>query len=359
MAKEKKLRKTLPKELPALMEAAAASGDYSAVHAMLEGCEIDARGGYAKGTALMFRECTPALARWLVGRGLPVDAVNTYGETALHGSVQARFHHSLPPAVLIELGADVRRPDKDGHTPLHRAVDGKNLASVQQLLALGVDLDARDQSGLPPLEYGLQRMSNIDLDPMVPVARALLAAGAPVTERAKGFVRRAAETFEFHRAAFNKDYVDDAAAASAALCQMFGVEPPRPRQMHDGVSPIVASPGAWQDQHDELWQLLVPSSGACATVQGEVVRIAGRVSGELHRNGGANWDGDYDAMLAAFCDHVASGNPLAPAEVSEAKAIAAQVRSRHERSKRLAELSVAWVAHNPTPMALPPPGYKR
>ena len=53
--RKKRLRKTLPKELGELMQSAAESGDYAAVHAALEACEVDARGGYAKGTPLMMR----------------------------------------------------------------------------------------------------------------------------------------------------------------------------------------------------------------------------------------------------------------------------------------------------------------
>ena len=359
MAK-KSLRKTLPKELPELLAAAAGSNDYAAVHVALEACVLDAREiGKSGHTVMQMSGCTPALARWLVARGVDVNAADTWGYTALHESARARFRHGLPPAVLLELGADARRPNKYGQTPLHSAADGKHLAAVEVLLAHGVDLDARDERGLPPLEYALQRMSNIDLDAMVPVARALLAAGAPVTPRAQEFVRKAAETFEFHRAGFNKDHVAAAAVAAATLCDMFGVAPPARRRMHDGTADIVATAATWQQQHAELWDLLVPSSGACATVQGEVIRIAGRVGDELHRNGGINWDAGYDAMLAAFCAHVASGVALAPAEVAEAKAIAAQVRSRHERTARLAELAVAWVARNPTPIALPPPAYTR
>lgn len=356
----KKLRKTLPKDLGDLLTAAAASDDYAAVHAALEACELDAREpGKSGRTVMQMSACTPALARWLVARGVDVNAADTWGYTALHESARARFRHGLPPAVLLELGADARRPNKYGQTPLHSAADGKHLAAIQILLAHGADVDARDERGLPPLEYALQRMSNIDLEPMVPVARALLAAGAPVTPRAQAFVRKAAETFEFHRAGFNKDAVAAAAAGAAALCELFGVTPPAPRRMHDGTSPIVATTATWQQQHAELWDLLVPSSGACATVQGEVIRIAGRVGDELHRNGGANWDAQYDAMLAAFCAHVGSGVALDAAEVAEAHAIARQVRSRHERTARLAELAVAWVARNPAPRPLPPPSYQR
>ncbi len=362
MARKPALRKTLPKDFEQTLEQAAESGDYAPVHAILEACELEARGGYAKATVLTMRQCTPELARWVVARGTHVDATDNYGRTALHESARARFHHLLPPAVLIDLGADIHHRDKYGATPLHFAADGKNLPSVELLLARGAKVDELDDKGFTPLEYALQRMSNIDLVAMVPVAKALLAAGARV-ERAPEFVKRAADTFEFHRAGFAKDSVEEAAAAARALCEMFGVTPPAPRKMHDGVSPIVATAATWQKQHVELWELLVPSSGACKTVQGEVVRIAGRVSDELHRNGGVNWNADYDAMLKAFCAHLGSHAALSPDELAECAALARQ-RSRISTEKgegtaRLAQLSVKWVLSNPTPIPLPPPAYRR
>jgi hypothetical protein len=133
--------------------------------------------------------------------------------------------------------------------------------------------------------------------------------------------------------------------------------------MHDGVSPIVAASTTWQAQHAELWDLLVPSSGACKTVQGEVVRIAGRVSDELRRNGGVNWNADYDAMLRAFCTHLGSHVALSPSELEECAALARQ-RSRINTedeggTARLAQLSVKWVSLNPTPVPLAPPAYRR
>jgi hypothetical protein len=133
--------------------------------------------------------------------------------------------------------------------------------------------------------------------------------------------------------------------------------------MHDGVSPIVARSKTWQEQHAELWELLVPSRGACQTVQGEVVRIAGRVADELHRNGGGNWNADYDAMLRAFCAHLGSHTSLSPTELEECAALARQ-RSRIRTEEgggtdRMAQLSVKWVSSNPTPVPLPPPAYKR
>lgn len=74
----KRLRKTLPKDLPALIEAAAIAGDYAEVHQALEACQVDARGGYGKGTPLMMRPCTPELARF--ARGTEVNATDTHDD---------------------------------------------------------------------------------------------------------------------------------------------------------------------------------------------------------------------------------------------------------------------------------------
>lgn len=356
--RKKPLRKTLPKDFNTLLFESASSGDYSAVHAVFEVCEIDARDS-GKRTALMAASCTPELARWLVARGADVHAQDGWGNTALHQSAFARFHHKLPVSVLIELGADVHCTNRSGMTAMHSAADGKNLASVAALLASGAAVDTPEVRGLTPLEYALQRVSNADLVAMVPVASALVAAGAVVSERSRGFVLDAARNFGFHRAGFAKDYVEVTAAASRALCELFEVEPPPPRPVHDGKAAIVAKPAPWQQPHAELFNLLVPSRGACTTVQGEVIRIAGRVGDELNRNGGRNWDSDYDAMVRAFLGHVAAGDPLSPVELDELKGVTANRRSLAEGGGRLAELAVAWVARNPQPVSLSQPAYSR
>lgn len=204
----------------------------------------------------------------------------------------------------------------------------------------------------------LQRMSNIDLVSMVPTANALLAAGATVTAQAREFVKCAAETFEFHRAGFTAESVAETSAASNALCALFEVEPPAARRMHDG-GPIIAKAVTWQKQHAELWNLLVPSSGACATVQGEVIRIAGRMGDELYRNGGGNWDEHYDRMLAALCVHMGSHNALPDDQLAECETVAARVRDDERLVDRLTELAVIWVGRNSTPIALTKIAYKR
>lgn len=355
----KRLRKTLPKQLSVLMEAAAASGDYAAVHEALEACQVDARGGSAKGTPLMMRACTPELARWVVARGTDINAKDTYGKTALHMSARARFHYKLPVAVLLDMGADIHAQTSSGLTPLHFAADGGHAEALGILLKAGAEVDAGCNRGLTPLEYALQRMSNVGLIAFVPVAKALLAADAAVTKRAKEFVHRATERFAFHRDAFNKDMLDDALAAVAALSELFDVEPAAERKMHDGVSLITAGEGTWQEQHAELWALLVPSRGACKTVQGEVIRIAGRVRDELFRNGGMNWDAQYTAMTKAFHEHMASHEALNEDSLAECKNVVKSVRRDPNGADRLVQWALAWVRRNPAPIALMPPAYAR
>jgi hypothetical protein len=357
--KAKATRKTLPKDLDELLEAAEESGEYDAVYGALQRCLPDARGGYGKGTLLMDGRCNVELARWAIERGTDIHAKDTWGYTALHVSARSRFCHRLTPTQLIELGADVHQTSNEGLTPLHSAVDGKHLDAVQTLLTHGADVHVRSTSNLTPLEYGLVRMSNVDLVDMVPVAKALLEAGAKVTQQAKDAVRRAGENFEFHRAGFNKDSVDETSAAVEALCALFSVEPPARRRMHDGTSPIVPTATAPAKQFAELWDLLVPSSGPCETVQGEVVRIAGRVRDEWYRNGGANWDRDYAAMASAFVKHMGSHQALDPADLDACELVVQSLRNDPDGSDRLADWAVEWVARNPDPLPLPAPSYQR
>lgn len=55
--------------------------------------------------------------------------------------------------------------------------------------------------------------------------------------------------------------------------------------------------GRYQDEYRQLWSKLVPESGAAKTLQGEVVRVIGRLASEYYHNGNMNWDSGYGAML--------------------------------------------------------------
>jgi hypothetical protein len=356
----KALRKTLPRDLPALMKAAQERGDDAELRATLAKCQPDARLGTDKKTALMLPECTPELAAWLLSEhGADVNAADSYGKTALHHSARGVRNYGLPVEFLLERGADVHATSNEGLTALHVAADAHHLHALRTLVERGAGLEARSSRGLTPLEYALVRVQNTTIPAAVGTARFLIDAGAVATEGAQAAVRTAVERFEAQRDGFAKHLVEATAAGAVELCSIFGLSAPAPVRRHDGTSPIVTTEERWQDQHAELWTLLVPTSGPCPTVQGEVIRITGRVASELRRNGGINWDADYRAMLSALATHLASHASLGPEQLEEARAAMTGLPGEDGGTQVLARLAVAWVARNPDPVRLESPPYRR
>jgi hypothetical protein len=262
--------------------------------------------------------------------------------------------------VLLELGADVHSTSASIGTPLHAAAARKGAEAARLLLAAGAKVDAKNDEGLTPLELALRECSNAELVDMAALARVLLDAGAARTPQMKETVARLGKTFEFHRENFDPESVDEASAALDVLYATFDVPPVPRRHVHDGVARIAVKATTWQRQHAELWEQLVPSKGPAKTVQGEVIRITGRISDEWERNGGANWDREYDAMARALRNHVDTGVALAPAEAEEIASIVGSLRKTGgARNDRLCALAVGWVLQNPKPVALSKPAYRR
>jgi hypothetical protein len=234
---------------------------------------------------------------------------------------------------------------------------------VKLLIEHGADMKAKDDTGQTPLAYCLARCNNIKIAKIAETAEVLLSAGAKVTPDMTESVRRIGKEFEFHRENFNTEYLAETDAGLAKLYALFGMEPVAKRRVHDGVSSITVTSEGWQKQHHELWEFLIPSQGAAQTVQGEVIRITGRVSDELYRNGGANWNADYRKMLNALIKHFASGAPLPEGKLAEAKEAAASIRAKGDDEDavidRLCELAVKWVLQNPSPVPLEKPDYNR
>ena len=372
MTKQK--RKTLPKDFKELL----ASADIEALKSFFETCDVDARGGYTKQTALAFNECPDELTRWLVEQGADLAAEDNYGETPLH-SRAGHWNGSIE--LLIELGADVNCNTDGRGSPLHQAAAVGNLRAAQTLLDHGALPNATNREGQTPLVFALQRCSNASIERMAPIAELLLAAmsntpekprsifgrvfgggprrRSPVTREMQGLVQKIGTQFEFHRAGYNPESVGVASAALDRLYSLFDVAPVPRRALHDGKSPVVAKAGRWEDQHHELWESLVPSSGPARTVQGEVIRISGRISDEIERNGGVNWDGDYRKMADALLNHIGSGHQLSISELDSARQAVAGVKHQQGATDELCKLAVSWVALNPNPIPLSEPEYRR
>ncbi len=91
----------------------------------------------------------------LVDEGAPIDKIDPklFGFTPLIGAI---YHYNTNTAFyLIQAGADVNIPDKQGRTPLIWAIinGDKALPLVKYLIDHGASLDAKDKDGITVLGY--------------------------------------------------------------------------------------------------------------------------------------------------------------------------------------------------------------
>jgi hypothetical protein len=347
-----KKRTTLPKDFEELLS----KGNLQDLKNVFDKCEIDARGGSGKQTALAYDKCPHDLAKWLVEQGADLQATDTYGNTPLHKRSRSIFGNIKS---LLELGADVHHKNNSIGTPLHAAADSHNVENTALLLAHGAPIDVVNSSGHTPLEQALKTCTNNDIVKTVDISKMYLNAGVQITPGMKESVTEIGKRFEFLRDRFNKDSVNEVSNALKELYRIFEVEPVTKRVLHDGNALITTKATTWQNQHQELWDLLVPGSGPAATIQGEVIRITGRIANELEGNGGINWDDDYKKMADAFFTFVKQGNQLSSSELEEAENIVKEVKRKSGDSARLCELGVQWVISNPSPLKLSSVEYKR
>lgn len=230
-----------------------------------------------------------------------------------------------------------------------------------ELVSSGANVHAESKRKNTPLAKALLQCRNIDITRMAEISEVLLDAGAAITPEMKESVCRIGKDFEFVRANYNKEDLDHTVHSLMKLYRQFDVEPVARLDKHDGTSFIKVKAEAWPLQHQELWDLLVPASGHAQTLQGEVIRITGRVSYEILNNGGGNWDADYRKMLDALVRYLGTGAPLEPGLLEEASSIARRFHNiaGNEQPSRLSELAVQWVLANPQPVSMPEPDYAR
>ena len=352
-----KKRVTLPKEFKDLMD----EGNIEALKAVYDRCELTAHDG-------RFSLCTPLhmggvpdeLVIWLVEQGLDINIPDYYGATPLYRqAILGRDTVKL----LLELGADIGKPNTYGETPLHVAAEFFHPKTVKLLIDKGADVNAKNDRGQTPLDSVLTVCGGIYIAQTAEIATMLLNAGAKKTSSMKEKVENIGKDFEFHREGIHPDYIESADRGLTKLYEIFDVKPVEKRITHDGVSPIFVKEGSWEEQYEELWSFLIPSSGAAKTVQGEVIRIPGRVRDELDRNGGVNWDRDYRKMLQAMPHYLSLGTALSDTDLEEAKQLISQIYGKDFndglRLDRLCQLALAWIKQNPEPLLLEKTSYKR
>ncbi|MBQ6041417.1 MAG: ankyrin repeat domain-containing protein [Oscillospiraceae bacterium] len=346
-------RKTLPKDFSEILE----RGDAEEIKAVFDRCDFNAYdSSSSRLTALMHPNMPPELIRWLTEQGADINRFDAYHRTALH------YHAYFAPEhipLLLELGAN---PDicegEFGDTPLHYCAGSARAEGVAALLQAGADPEiccgwSHDNA----LMNLLKRCRNIDIPAVVGTAEILLEHGMQVTEAMQKEVTRIGTEFEFHRRNFNPEYLEEYDAALKALYRLFGTEPVPQRKMHDGKSPIRAEGETWQAQYQSLWEQLVPGQGAAETLQGEAIRVIGRLANEVLDNGACNWDADFRKMVNAFAAYLAEGTPADEETRKRARHISPET-DEQEFAFLTAE-TVRWIAANPMPLPLPKPDYRR
>ena len=362
-----RLRKTLPADI----EQVIASGDVEAVARAVARCEI---GAYLRGSAyeprLMHFPASEEITDFLLARGEDVNSRDRYQRTPIHARVQSRCLDQIP--LLIARGGDINARDTSDQTALFGVVERFPVADVSQMIAWGADplvvADSRVYGKATLVENVVAWHNFLDTPRALAVIRLLLSVGAPVGERVPTALRsmdRMRCTFITHGLPdhLSQSRVDEASAALSELCALFGVE-----QQEAQRAPVVGerleldlSVPALR-QYGELWDLLVPDSGQCRTLQGEVIRIAGRVGHEVYDNGGINWDRSFGKLLDQYLRVVASGVSLPPDSLSRAEAAVASLKSRsmsHQAVDDITELAVAWVHLNPVLVELDLPDVGR
>lgn len=328
-------------------------GDFEAFKRVFDKCEIDAKapGGKTTCNAFYFKNLTPKHIQFLIDNGLEVNVDCGFGYTAV--AYHAAIKENLK--CLIDNGADVDFVVSSFNgTALKRACTTKDVEAVRNLLEAGASVSVKDALGMSLLDATLKSCDNIYIPQVVNISKMLLEAGCVKSEKTDSFVKTIGERFEFYRDNISKDIVDRLSSALDELYVLFNVVPVPRRVVYDGTSPITVKTSIWQDQFEELWDKLVPGSGKAQTVQGEMIRIVGRLTNEILDNGSINWGADHKLMLDSYSKFLDMNKGLEQSLVDEAGRISKSISSKSDKTTlyRLAEITVKWVIANPNPIPL-------
>lgn len=349
------MKKTLPKNFQELLE----ENDIEKIKKELDKCDVNAYGDYSKCNALSFPEINEEIARYLIERGADINYKDIYKNTPLH-------HHSASIKnnidLIMELGADIEAKNYEGQTPLHYAAYLFRTDNIEKLLKYNPNINTKDKSGSNILETILKICRNADIIDTVKISEILLNAGLKIEnkEKIKKYVTNIGKNFEFYRADINKDLIDDLDKALTKLYNLFDVEAVPKKIVYDGVSPIIPTSKKWQSIHEELWNLLVSGKGHASTLQGEVIRISGKMSYEILDNGAINWNKDYRIMLNSFIEYMSSYNALEEKYIDDLKELSKNITEKSENEIAKLQMSaVKWVLLNPNPIKCENVKYKR
>mgnify|MGYP004675232261 CR=1 FL=1 len=230
------------------------------------------------------------------------------------------------------------------------AKENNNLNIIGRLLDLGAN------PGFINISEVLEKANNCDIITISKLSKIKFSKGLKIiTPRMKKTVRKIGERFEFYRDSFSKELIQEASLALEELYKIYGVEPV-PRRDINNITKITVKSQTWQEQHEELWQMLVPGQGIASTIQGELIRIVGKVSDEIYRNGGINWENGYQKMLDSIPKYVKKGQFDKNEQIIK---LSKEININSDTElELLTQLIVEWILANPDLIKLDNVDYK-
>lgn len=362
-----RMRKTLPEAIEQII----ASGDVEAVARAVKNCQV---GAYLRTDAyrpqLMHFPASQEITEFFLQRGEDINSLDRYQCTPIHWRVRCGHAEQVP--FLISRGGDINARDYADRTALFAAVEHLASADIEQLIRWGADASAQANSELygnyTLTEYALAGRRLFDACKLLEVIRVLLAHGAQPGGKEQDLLRGMDDQrCRLITHGYNADpaVFEANVEALAQLCEIFRVEQAVPRQALQVGQRVEIDPSLKvEDQFWQLWEQLVPSSGVAPCLQGEAVRIAGRISHEIYDNGGLNWDRGFTALAKRFGRIVTSQVALADDDVVrldqalgclKTRTVTTNYAEAMQASDVLTQLAVLWVRLNPVLVALGAP----
>lgn len=250
---------------------------------------------------------------------------------------------------LLAAGVSPNIGDSDRATPLAIAADRGHLEIVRELLANGADPNLVNVDGIPPLHRATYQSTVRGGTPDHPRIVALLLDHGADPDHANKHGVSPRQMARHGDAALKKLFPkakrkvgkDEWKARRAPTVDEFNGTP---------------VPHTFWTDHEQLWEKLVPPSGPAKTVQGEVIRITGKLTREAFRNGNMNWDVDCTRLWRFVAKTLDDAETFTTAERKQIKAwVQTIIRDRQDPDTdpdtspyyRVTEMAVRWALAHP------------
>jgi hypothetical protein len=78
-------------------------------------------------------------------------------------------------------------------------------------------------------------------------------------------------------------------------------------------------------EHGRLWDAYVPASGPAESLQGELIRICGKLIDQAYRNGNVNWDKDHETMWRFVAERITADSTFDDHEKSTIREVVEEI----------------------------------